>query len=204
MAYTTPGLCRPRKLCSRFTGPCRGPRFLRRFPVNTIAGASPGFFVLDILVDHRRRRVSAGGALRQTHAKSLPVFGNIDRCARKNLIRGTPRMRDAISGIDAGAATHVGKVRQHNEDNYIVATARGFWAVADGMGGHHGGDIASQVVVEELDAILTASTAAELLASCEASMIVANSRLQKLWDERSGTVVGTTVAVLLVFDRSYA
>ncbi len=112
-------------------------------------------------------------------------------------------MRDAISGIEAGAATHIGKVRQHNEDNYLVATHRGLWAVADGMGGHEAGDVASQVVMEELDAIVTPSTAAELLASCEASMVVANSRLKEMSDER-GALVGTTVAVLLVFDTFYA
>jgi protein phosphatase len=113
-------------------------------------------------------------------------------------------MRDPISGIEAGAATHTGKVRQHNEDNYILATPRGFWAVADGMGGHEAGDVASHVVIEELDAIVTTATAAELLASCEASMVVANSRLQKLSDERSGALIGTTVAVLLAFDAFYA
>jgi protein phosphatase len=113
-------------------------------------------------------------------------------------------MRDSISGIEAGATTHIGKIRQHNEDNYILATARGFWAVADGMGGHEAGDVASQVVIEELNTIVTTSTAAELLASCEASMVVANSRLQKLSEERSGALIGTTVAVLLVFDAFYA
>jgi protein phosphatase len=113
-------------------------------------------------------------------------------------------MRDAISGIEAGAATHVGSVRRHNEDNFILATQRGFWAVADGMGGHEAGDVASRVVIEELDAIIKPSTAAELLASCEASMTVANSRLKKLSDERDGATVGTTVAVLLAFDTFYA
>jgi protein phosphatase len=93
-------------------------------------------------------------------------------------------MRDAISGIEAGAATHIGKVRQHNEDNYLVATHRGLWAVADGMGGHEAGDVASRVVMEELDAVVTPSTAAELFASCEASMIVAKSRLKEMSDER--------------------
>ncbi len=113
-------------------------------------------------------------------------------------------MRDPISDIEAGAATHVGTVRKHNEDNYIVATARGLWAVADGMGGHQAGDIASQVAIEELNRMVRAPTAAELLANCEASMTVANSRLQKLSDERSGAVVGTTVAILLVFGSFYA
>jgi serine/threonine protein phosphatase PrpC len=112
-------------------------------------------------------------------------------------------MHDAMSWIEAGAATHVGKVRRQNEDNYLVATRRGVWAVADGMGGHAAGDIASRVVVEELDAIAVPATAAELLASCERHMIRANSRLKKLADER-GALIGTTVAVLLAFDGHYA
>jgi len=113
-------------------------------------------------------------------------------------------MHDAISWIEAGAATHVGKVRRQNEDNYLVATRRGLWAVADGMGGHEAGDVASRVVVEELDAITAPTTAAELLASCESHMISANSRLKKLAEERGGALVGTTVAVLLIFDAFYA
>ena len=112
-------------------------------------------------------------------------------------------MRDAKSWIEAGAATHVGKVRQQNEDNYLVATRLGLWAVADGMGGHEAGDIASRVVVEELAAIAVPATASELLANCEWHIVSANSRLKKLADER-GAVIGTTVAVLLIFDGHYA
>jgi serine/threonine protein phosphatase PrpC len=112
-------------------------------------------------------------------------------------------MHDAKSWIEAGAATHVGKVRRQNEDNYLVATRLGLWAVADGMGGHAAGDVASRVVVEELGAIAVPATASELLASCERHIVSANSRLKKLGDER-GTVIGTTVAVLLIFDGHYA
>jgi serine/threonine protein phosphatase PrpC len=112
-------------------------------------------------------------------------------------------MHDAKSWIEAGAATHVGKVRRQNEDNYLVATRRGLWAVADGMGGHAAGDIASCLVVEELAAIAIPATASELLASCERHIVSANSRLKKLGDER-GAVIGTTVAVLLFFAGHYA
>jgi len=112
-------------------------------------------------------------------------------------------MHDTMLWIEAGAATHVGKVRRQNEDNYLVATRRGLWAVADGMGGHEAGDVASRVVVDELDAIAAPATASELLASCEQHLIRANSRLKKLADER-GALVGTTVAVLLIFDSHYA
>jgi serine/threonine protein phosphatase PrpC len=55
--------------------------------------------------------------------------------------------------VEAGAATHAGKVRRQNEDSYLVATRCGVWAVADGMGGHQAGDVASRLVVEELNAI---------------------------------------------------
>ena len=112
-------------------------------------------------------------------------------------------MGDGKSWIEAGAATHVGKVRQQNEDNYLVATRRGLWAVADGMGGHEAGDTASRVVVEELAAVSIPATASELLASCEQHIVTANGRLRKLGDER-GALIGTTVAVLLIFDGHYA
>ena len=46
-----------------------------------------------------------------------------------------------------GAATDVGLVRQVNEDSLLVAPP--VFVVADGMGGHSGGDVASQIVVEE-------------------------------------------------------
>src|SRR6266850_1420053 len=84
-------------------------------------------------------------------------------------------MRDAKSWIEAGAATHVGKVRQQNEDNYFVATRLGLWAVADGMGGHAAGDIASRTVVEELAAIAVPATASELLTNCERRIVSARS-----------------------------
>ena len=46
-----------------------------------------------------------------------------------------------------GAATDVGLVRKVNEDSFLVAPP--VFVVADGMGGHSGGDVASQIVVEE-------------------------------------------------------
>lgn len=112
-------------------------------------------------------------------------------------------MHDLTSLVETGAATHVGKVRQRNEDNYLVATERGLWAVADGMGGHDAGDVASRIVIEELNAVAPPSTAAELLASCETRMMNANSRLRQLADDR-GKLVGTTIAILLAFDTFYA
>lgn len=46
--------------------------------------------------------------------------------------------------------THVGLRRKVNEDAMLVRTDRGLWAVADGMGGHEAGDVASAKVTEAL------------------------------------------------------
>ena len=55
--------------------------------------------------------------------------------------------------FDTGAATHVGRVRHRNEDSYLTRPETGIWAVADGMGGHESGDLASQTVIAALRTI---------------------------------------------------
>jgi len=52
--------------------------------------------------------------------------------------------------IDYVCGTHPGKVRERNEDAYFADPELGLWLVADGMGGHQAGEIASGIVVQEV------------------------------------------------------
>lgn len=55
-----------------------------------------------------------------------------------------------------GSATHPGQLRPQNEDQYLAAP--GLFVVADGMGGHQAGEIASRLAIERMQALLTDGT----------------------------------------------
>jgi protein phosphatase len=105
--------------------------------------------------------------------------------------------------FETGCATHVGNVRERNEDSCLARPETGIWAVADGMGGHADGDLASQSVIRALETIERPTSGDALLARCEESVRFANLRLREFGRER-GDVVGATVAILLAFDGFYA
>ncbi|WP_047226752.1 PP2C family protein-serine/threonine phosphatase [Pseudomonas brassicacearum] len=56
----------------------------------------------------------------------------------------------AVDRWRSAARTDPGKVRGRNEDAFLESPQQGLWVVADGMGGHARGDIASQLIVANL------------------------------------------------------
>ena len=70
--------------------------------------------------------------------------------------------------IEFGHSTHVGLRREHNEDTYYADADMGLWLVADGMGGHENGEVASALARDTLvSQIQRGENLARALASCD-------------------------------------
>lgn len=95
------------------------------------------------------------------------------------------------------AATDVGKKRAVNEDSHLAAD--GMWVIADGMGGHAAGKLASETAIQAFadragDIPLELSEVPELLD-------VANQRVRAVGRENGHEVMGTTISGVVLVDN---
>jgi len=102
-----------------------------------------------------------------------------------------------MNETDYFAATDVGCVRDHNEDFIVCEPDLGLWIVADGMGGHASGEVASE---QSCRAIVDAVTENKSLT--EAIELAHLAVKQAVADGLGGAGMGSTVVAAL-FDQSY-
>jgi serine/threonine protein phosphatase PrpC len=110
---------------------------------------------------------------------------------------------DVALPFESYGVSHKGCVRHMNEDNYLIDPQSGLWLVADGMGGHDAGEIASASIVEHLATIGIASSAPDLRARFEDRLSRAHAEIRRISASR-GVTIGSTVAALLAMDGRFA
>ncbi|HET6473149.1 MAG TPA: protein phosphatase 2C domain-containing protein [Pseudomonadales bacterium] len=100
----------------------------------------------------------------------------------------------------AASETHPGNRRKNNEDAVLV-TQIGLWAVADGMGGHSAGDLASNAITEALAGAEPRRTLAEMVDQVDDLLCDVNHRLRDHGSTHlRGRTIGSTVVTLLAGD----
>ncbi len=109
--------------------------------------------------------------------------------------------------FSCAARTDVGVVRSGNEDSYLMASDRGLFIVADGMGGHAAGEVASEMatrIVAERFRPARGMTDDELMAQLVGAIRAANEAIfQRTVTEVDKRGMGTTSTVLHLLPRRY-
>ena len=95
------------------------------------------------------------------------------------------------------ALSHVGKVRANNQDSAYAG--KHLFVVADGMGGHAGGDVASAIAIKRIaEADRAYSTAEEAEFALQSALLAANTLIaETVFDHAELTGMGTTVSGLI-------
>lgn len=105
------------------------------------------------------------------------------------------------------ARTDPGKVRSRNEDAFLALPERGLWAVADGMGGHRNGDLASRLIVEELAELPDEGDLQQRVQRLRQTLHRLNRQMSQqltVTAERPDTMMGSTVVTLVVHENRAA
>ncbi|MDN3681078.1 protein phosphatase 2C domain-containing protein [Vibrio tapetis subsp. quintayensis] len=99
--------------------------------------------------------------------------------------------------------THPGKVRPYNEDAVLDLPSKGVWVVADGMGGHEAGDIASQMLVDIVEQYVVDHNDFSI-DDLRAVIQKANVEIYQYGEAHlNGKTMGTTAVLLYLQDGYY-
>ncbi len=112
---------------------------------------------------------------------------------------------DSLLIWHSACQTDTGKIRSVNEDACLNLPELGLWVIADGMGGHHAGDVASQMIVEHLQQINEPQDLNNFVCEAQRCLLEVNQRLMEMATQQfDNATIGSTVAVLLAYDQQCA
>ena len=101
--------------------------------------------------------------------------------------------------IYSHGVTDTGHVRTKNEDSILVHEDENVWIVADGMGGHHAGDFASQTITNNLSLFKQHASLDDSILLLEENILNSNSIIRKKSSKlgRNATIGSTVVCVYI-------
>lgn len=103
------------------------------------------------------------------------------------------------------AKSDIGRVRKKNEDSFLVDEALGLYAVADGMGGHQAGEVASALALETVRAAIAAADTNDAESSLALAIEEANRRVfAESLARGHAQGMGTTLTLLWLVDAERA
>jgi serine/threonine-protein phosphatase Stp1 len=94
--------------------------------------------------------------------------------------------------------SHVGMVRQLNEDAFLESPENGLWAVADGMGGHAAGDYVASLIVDSLRQAQLADSLSFYTCALRTALARVNAAVREETVRRGLAMMGSTVVVFAV------
>jgi protein phosphatase len=101
--------------------------------------------------------------------------------------------------VSSHGVTDVGRVRSKNEDSILVNDDENVWIVADGMGGHHAGDFASQTITSNISLFKQHDSLDDSILLLEENILNSNSVIRKKSFKlgRNATIGSTVVCVYI-------
>ncbi len=105
--------------------------------------------------------------------------------------------------LESAGSTHPGRQRQENQDAFLANPESRIWVVADGMGGHSDGRVASGMVRDALGAIGPQANLAAGVSTVKAALGEVNSYLHSMSLRQVDPVVSGTTVVAVLMDGAH-
>ena len=105
---------------------------------------------------------------------------------------------NGASSVRSWGVSHKGSVRPVNQDRFLARDDLGVWLVADGAGGHEGGGVAAQALVEEFGRLQAGLSNEAIVRECAGALQKTHLFLRALAGDHEEATGITTAAVLIL------
>ena len=104
--------------------------------------------------------------------------------------------------VTSGGVTNTGHVRARNEDSILLLDDEGVWLVADGMGGHHAGDFASQTITRNMGLYKQQDSLEDSVLLLEENILNSNAIIREKSSKLGkNTTIGSTVVCTYIWQN---